>query len=118
MKRPPKPAQHRRAMTRCWIATIWLDAANASTAPDNSGYALLGAALGTVGKLAASDRRLNDGSNVYSFVYKGDPNQRQYIGLMAQEVRKRTPSAVHKLPSGYLAVDYGLALERAIGAGR
>jgi hypothetical protein len=99
-----------------------------TTAPDNSGYALLGSAIGTAGKLALSDRRakkdiakigeLNDGSNVYSFVYKGDPNQRQHIGLMAQEVRKRTPSAVHKLPSGYMAVDYGAAtaLARAMGA--
>lgn len=100
----------------------------ATSAPDNSGYAMLGAALGVGGKLALSDRRakkdiakigkLNDGSNVYSFVYKGDPNQRQHIGLMAQEVRKRTPEAVHKLPSGHLAVDYGTAtaLARAMGA--
>ena len=100
----------------------------ATSAPDNSGYAMLGAALGVGGKLALSDRRakkdiakigkLNDGSNVYSFVYKGDPNQRQHIGLMAQEVRKRTPEAVHKLPSGLMAVDYGAAtaLARAMGA--
>lgn len=114
-------------------AAAAMPATQTTSAPDNSGFALLGAALGTAGSLGAkaltaSDRRLktdihkigklNDGSNVYSFVYKGDPNQRQHIGLMAQEVRKRTPEAVHKLPSGHLAVDYGAAtsLARAMGA--
>lgn len=100
----------------------------AESAPDNSGYALLGGALGIAGKAALSDRNakydidkvgeLADGSNVYSFIYKGDPNRVKQIGLMAQEVRKRTPGAVVKRADGYLAVDYhkATALARAIGA--
>lgn len=93
--------------------------------PDNSGLALLGS-LG--GAALLSDRRakkdiakigkLKDGSNVYSFTYKADPNRTTHIGLMAQEVRRRTPGAVIKRPDGYLAVDYGKAtsLARALGA--
>jgi hypothetical protein len=55
--------------------------------------------------------KLNDGQNVYSYRYKGDPVPR--IGLMAQEVAQTRPEAVARHPSGYLMVDYGKAVRGA-----
>lgn len=46
-----------------------------------------------------------NGHNIYDFNYKGDP--RRYRGVMAQEVQKTRPDAVHRMPNGFLAVDYG-----------
>jgi hypothetical protein len=47
--------------------------------------------------------------NLYKFRYKsGGPMQ---LGLMAQDVEKKQPSAVKTLPSGMKAVDYGKALK-------
>lgn len=64
--------------------------------------------------LLFSDRRLkediqkvgktDDGLPVYTYRYKGDPTV--HMGVMAQEVQKKKPEAVHKV-GGYLAVDYG-----------
>lgn len=64
-----------------------------------------------------SDRRLktdirkvgktDDGQNVYAYRYKGD--KRMHLGLMAQEVEKKTPGAVVDV-GGYKAVDYRKAL--------
>jgi hypothetical protein len=72
---------------------------------------------GTLGAAAimASDRRLkkniskvgqlDNGLNVYSYRYKsGGP---MHIGVMAQEVIKVNPGAVHIMPDGFMAVDYG-----------
>lgn len=90
----------------------------------NNGYAnQVGAYNGTVsglgqaGMAAAmyfSDRRLKEniekvgktpgGNNVYEYNMKGD--KRRQLGVMAQELLKKRPDAVHKTPSGYLAVDY------------
>ena len=50
-----------------------------------------------------------DGMGIYQFKYKGSP--RTEIGLMAQEVRKTKPGAVHKRPDGMLMVNYGEALK-------
>ena len=85
--------------------------------------ALLGGLMG-IGASAAfkySDRRLkkdikkigktNDGQSLYSYKYKGS-NEPQ-IGLMAQEVKKRDPSAVVTTPSGLMMVNYDKALEAA-----
>ena len=76
-----------------------------------------GAMLGSAALMApvASDRRLkknirkvgqlDNGLNVYSYRYKsGGPMQ---IGVMAQEVMEVNPSAVHIMPDGFMAVDYG-----------
>ena len=77
------------------------------------GLASLGGSLGSAWILA-SDRRLKrdiepignfNGLNWYSFRYHWD--DALHIGVMADEVRETHPEAVHELPSGYLAVDYG-----------
>lgn len=51
--------------------------------------------------------KLNDGQTVWSYRYKGDPTPR--IGLIAQEVERVRPEAVHRHPSGFKMVDYGAA---------
>lgn len=68
--------------------------------------------------VALSDRRLktdirrvgtsNNGTPLYTYRFKGDPEPR--FGVMAQEVLERKPDAVVLHPSGYLAVNYALAL--------
>lgn len=62
-----------------------------------------------------SDRRLKDeiapigelpsGLPVYHFKYKG--SDLPQVGVMADEVRKIAPRAVHRSPSGFDRVDYG-----------
>jgi len=54
--------------------------------------------------------QLNNGLNIYTYNYKGDDTPR--IGLLAQEVQKVKPAAVHKDPmgSGFLKVDYRKAV--------
>jgi hypothetical protein len=80
----------------------------------------MGGLMGLGGQLGAaymmsSDRRLKEniskvgqldnGLNVYSYRYKsGGP---MHIGVMAQEVMEVNPSAVHIMPDGFLAVNYG-----------
>lgn len=55
---------------------------------------------------------LYDETPVYSYKYKGDPTPR--IGLIAQDVEKREPAAVHNFPGTNIKmVDYGKATERA-----
>jgi hypothetical protein len=81
---------------------------------------LMGGLMGLGGQLGAaymmaSDRRLKEniskvgqldnGLNVYSYRYKsGGP---MHIGVMAQEVMEVNPGAVHIMPDGFMAVDYG-----------
>lgn len=91
----------------------------------NSGW-LLGCSgsglLGGLGSLLLSDERakedihkvgkLSDGQNVYSFKYKADDSGTTHIGLMAQEVEKRTPGAVHEV-GGVKLVDYDAATRNA-----
>lgn len=74
--------------------------------------------LGAAGVYKYSDRRLkknikkigktNDDQNIYSYKYKGSDEPQ--IGLMAQEVMKKRPDAVARMPSGALAVNYDRAL--------
>lgn len=54
---------------------------------------------------------LYDGQKLYSYRYKGDPTPR--VGLIAQEVERRDPGAVHDVGGGVKAVDYGRATEPA-----
>jgi hypothetical protein len=54
--------------------------------------------------------RLFDDTPVYRYRYKGDPTPR--IGLIAQDVEARNPSAVSEI-GGVKAVDYGKATARA-----
>lgn len=56
--------------------------------------------------------KTNDNQKVYSWTYKGDDARTTHVGLMAQEVAKKTPEAVANI-GGLLAVDYGKALEGA-----
>ena len=45
------------------------------------------------------------GTPIYTYQYKSDPTNTTHMGVMAQEVRKKRPGAVHKI-GPYLAVDY------------
>lgn len=83
------------------------------------GQAAMGSMIGGLGGLfALSDERAkddverigetDDGLGLYSFKYKGD--DKTQIGLMAQDVKKKKPKAVKKLPSGLMAVNYAEAL--------
>ena len=95
-----------------------LDAYNAKQQASGSfmgGLMSLGGTLGGAGIMKYSDRRLKEniskvgqldnGLNVYSYRYKsGGP---MHIGVMAQEVMEVKPSAVHFMPNGFMAVDYG-----------
>lgn len=86
------------------------------TSRSSQGGGLLGA-LGfglQAAPLLFSDERLkedirkvgktDDGLSVYTYRYKGLPTV--HMGVMAQEVAKVKPEAVHQV-GGYLAVDYG-----------
>jgi hypothetical protein len=89
-----------------------------TSAPDNSGLALLGS-LGSA--FLFSDIRLkediaevgelHDGTPVFSYRYKGDPTPQ--IGLMSFDVKRRRPDAVRRHPSGFEMVDYSKATERS-----
>lgn len=75
--------------------------------------------LGSAG-IMASDRRVKDdirevgatkdGQPIYTYRYKGSPMLQ--MGLMAQDVEKRDPEAVHEI-GGVKMVDYPKALENA-----
>ena len=93
-----------------------------TTPPPNIFSEIGGAGLGALGLAALfSDRRvkenihkigkLNDGQNIYRFNFKGDPTTR--IGLMAQDVEKVNPDAVHEI-GGIKHVDYDEATKDAI----
>lgn len=82
--------------------------------------AAMGSMVGGLGGLfALSDERAkedkdrigttDDGLGIYSFKYKGDPKTQ--IGLMAQDVKRKKPSAVRKRPDGLMEVDYARALK-------
>lgn len=51
------------------------------------------------------------GQNLWEFRYKGEPkSQPKHVGLMASEVEKKNPGAVHRGEDGLRRVDYGKAL--------
>jgi hypothetical protein len=98
-----------------------LNAYNQKVASNNAMMGGLFGLAGTIGTagLKYSDRRLktdvekvgtlDNGLPVYSYRYKG--SDAPEIGVMAQDVRKHNPAAVHRQPSGYDAVDYGKAVQ-------
>lgn len=55
---------------------------------------------------------LNDGQPVYRYTYKADPSKVTHIGLLAQEVERYRPDAVHE-HGGVKYVDYDAATEKA-----
>lgn len=55
-----------------------------------------------------------DGQTVYKYNYKGEPESQ--IGLIAQEVEKRRPGAVHEI-DGMKAVDYARAVRNKKASG-
>lgn len=79
----------------------------------------LGGAAMKYGPALISDARLKDnirrigtadnGLPIYAFQYKGDDTPR--MGLMAQDVLHVKPDAVVTMPNGFMAVDYGKALQ-------
>lgn len=92
-----------------------------------AGSAASGLSMGIPALMALfSDRRLkadiervgklDNGLPVYSFRYKGEPEDMRRIGLMAQEVEKEHPDAVMTAPgffgslSGFKMVDYAKAV--------
>ena len=48
---------------------------------------------------------LGNGLSLYRFRYRW--SDRQYVGVLAQEVERVRPDAVVRLGDGYLRVDYG-----------
>ena len=88
---------------------------------------LLGAAGQAAGAFALSDKRSkkdiekkgdvelanNKKAGLFDFHYKGESaNAPMRRGLMAQEVKKKMPSAVKTMQSGMMGVNYGKALGR------
>lgn len=86
----------------------------------------LGGLLNTASSIASifSDERLKkdikligneNGHNIYKFKYKNDPNNIEYIGVMAQEVKNIDPEAVGER-DGFMTVNYdkiGVKFKRA-----
>lgn len=54
--------------------------------------------------------KLDDGTNVYSYKYKGGGLSQ--LGVMAQEVEKKYPEAVADMPSGFKGVNYSELADR------
>lgn len=96
----------------------------------NKGAGLVGGGVSGAGSiltsilplLFASDQRLKEkikdlgektaqGIPIKSFQFKGDPNKQRFIGVIAQDVEKKVPEAVHTHPSGFKMID-----RRMIGA--
>lgn len=83
---------------------------------------LLTGAAGVAGAVAKSDARLkenikpvgklHDGQTVHQYNWKDDPNDTPQIGLLAQEVQKVRPDAVHEI-GGIKHVDYAKATEKS-----
>lgn len=85
---------------------------------------IMGGLMGLGGKLIGlSDERAKkdkkkvgtvNGMGLYEFKYKG--GDKKHVGLMAQEVEKKKPSAVFTGPDGLKRVDYGKAVPGLMGA--
>lgn len=73
-----------------------------------------------IGSWIASDERIKkdikkrgeiDGMGLYEYRYKGaSEGSPKHLGLMAQEVVKKKPGAVARMPSGIMAVNYDKAI--------
>lgn len=83
---------------------------------------LLTGAAGVAGAVAKSDARLkenikpvgklNDGQTIHQYNWKDDPAKTPHVGLLAQEVEKVRPDAVHTI-GGVKHVDYSKATEKS-----
>lgn len=79
-------------------------------------YGLAGAGILGGSMLLRSDRRAkhdirrvgktDEGTPIYTYKYKGDPNKATHMGVMAQELMKKRPAAVKKDATGMYAVNY------------
>jgi hypothetical protein len=88
------------------------------------GLASLGGTVATAGMKYSDERlkddikpvgKLDDGTPIVTYRYKpetGLGGGLMQLGVIAQDVKKRNPDAVKKMPSGYLAVD----MEKVLGA--
>ena len=94
-----------------------------TTQPVNYLGQILGAGIAGYGLYKSDERtktdikpigKLYDGQTIYTYRHHGDPDLR--IGLMAQEVERKHPNAVHEI-NGIKAVDYPLATEKSAQMG-
>jgi hypothetical protein len=92
------------------------NASTAATQNEMGGIGSLVGGLGAAALLKFSDVRLKEdihrvgetdgGIPVYTFRYNGDPYHRTEMGVIAQELEKRQPEAVHRTREGIRLVDY------------
>jgi len=85
-------------------------------------------AAGAFGPMLFSDERLktdikevaktSDGTKVYSYRMKNDPDGKVQLGVMAQDILETKPEAVAQTHEGLLMVDYGKALAGSKGKRR
>jgi hypothetical protein len=98
-----------------------LSSFNASNQASSSTFGGIGSligGLGTAALLKYSDERLkedihrvgetNSGIPVVTFRYKHDPTRVVQMGVLAQDVEKKIPEAVHRTKGGIRLVDYEL----------
>lgn len=89
--------------------------ANSSNAANNTTLSTIGTLAGAA-LIAFSDKRLKkdikkvgetaEGQKLYEFSYKGDKKKRRYVSGMADEIEKKHPNAIIKMPlTGFKLVD-------------
>lgn len=75
----------------------------------------LGGTLGGAAILSSDERlktdidrvgKTDDGTPIYTYRMKDDPSGATRMGVMAQELRRKKPDAVHRMPGGFFGVDY------------
>lgn len=119
---PFQTAQLLNETTRTGAAAMPASTTTTEQQPNNSGLSLLGSIAGSAIPMMFSDRdlkediteigALRDGTPVYSYRYFDEEMPR--IGLMADDVEKRVPSAVIEAwPGGAKMVDYKAATAMA-----
>jgi len=119
MRRQQFPYQQLGFLSNIYYGLPATNTGTSSTyAPAPSMGSQIGGALLT-GLGALSDRRAKkdieglgqlNGHNLYKFKYKGDPDEREQVGFMADEVEKTHPEAVSVRPDGLKQVNYALAM--------
>ena len=87
------------------------------------GSSVLGGIGSGISGLVTSDVRLKDdiapvgqlydGTNIWRFTYKDDPQRITHVGVMAQEIERDRPDAVVHDSAGWKHVDYHKATSRA-----
>jgi len=103
--------------------TSFANSTNQAMNNGDGGMGGLGSVLGGVASLyssgvfGSSDRRIKEnielvgqdertGLNLYEFSYIDDPEQRRFVGVMADEVVERFPDAVGHDAEGFMTVNY------------